>query len=137
MKRIIVLLFVLLLAACVTPPTQSEQATADYGTPITQADAQAQAKQEYFDKYLKDPSSAQYQWGQVKQAWYGVGIMANGNGNVDYGYVLDVNVNAKNSFGGYTGFITYRFMFHSGQIISIGRQNNDLGFPMMGQIYHR
>lgn len=124
----------LILAACATgPPTQEELATADYGSIISQEDAQRKA-QSFISSSLKDPNSAQYQWGNVEKGWirhapaYGGGLV--------FGYILDVNVNAKNSFGGYVGFKPYQFVFYNGVIKTVyGQQEFDSGYKYMGKIY--
>ncbi len=117
MKKFAALLLLTLFGSCATgPPTAEEFAAADYGTPISQADAESQAEA-WLASYLKDPSSAEKQWKPVGQGWlrdapiYG--------GSIHWGYKLDGEINAKNSYGGFTGFKSYSFMFHNGQIQTI------------------
>ena len=125
---------ILFLSACASgPPTQKELAAADYGSPISQQDAEAQAKQ-FMSRYLKDPYSAQYEWSNVYQGWIRHAPVH--GGGLVFGYILDVNVNAKNSFGGYTGLKPYRFVFKDRSIVTVyGQQELSGGTTYMGKIY--
>jgi hypothetical protein len=106
------LLVVLSLTACATMPTQKEIDKADYGSPISQDLAEAKAK-EFLSGYLKDPMSATYQWKAVYQGWFKGFRRA-----TVYGYILDGNINAKNSYGGYVGASPFRFVFRNGELVS-------------------
>lgn len=89
--------FVALLGGCATapPPTALELSSADYGESPT--DYQSSIKG-YMASTLKDPESARYEFGsQPVKAWHGRG------GVRYYGYAVCASVNAKNSYGGYTG----------------------------------
>lgn len=102
------------LSGCAAPPTQQEIASADYGVVISQADAEAKAK-EVLARTLKDPYTAQLAFGSL---YKGYSLTAPLQGRkASYGYMLDVMVNAKNSYGGYTGAKPYRFMFRNGQLV--------------------
>lgn len=134
-KNILMLTFIsIILAACASgPPTKEELASADYGSVISQSDAQQKA-QSFLSNRLKDPYSAQYQWGNVYQGWIRHAPIH--GGGLVFGYILDVNVNAKNSFGGYVGFKPYRFVFYNGAIKTVyGQQELDGGTTYMGKIY--
>jgi len=103
------------LSGCAAPPTQQEIASADYGTAISQADAETKAK-EVLARTLKDPYTAQLAFGQL---YKGYSLTAPLQGRkAAYGYMLDVMVNAKNSYGGYTGAKPYRFMFRNGLLVN-------------------
>ncbi|WP_329697838.1 hypothetical protein [Pseudomonas sp.] len=65
--------------------------------------------------YLKDPDSAKYGFGSVYQG-YMVGSVFEGR-KLEAGYLLDVTVNAKNSYGGYTGAKPYKFLLRNDQIV--------------------
>lgn len=97
-------------------PDTSNIAPTDYGSPIAQADAEAAAK-EFLNARLKDAGSAIYQCypvttGVERDALiYGGGVWA--------GYELRCGVNAKNSFGGYTGFEPFTFMFHDSALVRV------------------
>ncbi len=51
---------------------------------------------------LKDPESARYRFGEPQRAYVNNGLLRGGN-VVWQGYVIYFFVNAKNSYGGYTG----------------------------------
>ena len=108
-------LFVLTaLTGCASgPPTAEELANADNGTPISQSDAQSRA-QSWVMTQLKDPLSAQCNWGPVQRGWTR-GAPIEG-GSLYFGYRMEASINAKNSFGGYVGFKPYVFMFKNGDL---------------------
>lgn len=60
--------------------------------------------------YLKDPYSAQINFGAPYHAYLKKPLIA-GGGMAWYGWAVDANINAKNSFGAYTGFRPYHVMF--------------------------
>ena len=125
-----------LLSACASlePPSAEELEQADYGIEISQDQAQ-RIVQSYLNKYLKDPRFAQYEWGHFHKAWIRRAII-NGGGKV-FGYRLDVNINAKNSFGGYTGFKQYMFMLYNGGIkVVYAERDLNGGDPIMMEIYY-
>jgi hypothetical protein len=66
----------------------------------------------YMATSLKDPFSAQYDWNDPHPGamWTGV------NGGEQYGYVVVVGVNARNSFGGYTGEQLWQILIRDGQV---------------------
>lgn len=65
---------------------------------------------------LKDPESARYTFQPTFKGYSQDGSLATNGGRVLYGYVAPVLVNAKNSYGGYTGNHQYVFMFSNGVI---------------------
>jgi hypothetical protein len=96
---------------------------ADAGQPITEEQAVAKAK-DYLATTLKDPGSAQYKWLGIRPASIGFIPLAF-NKRVN-GYVLSGLVNAKNSYGGYTGFKLYQFAFRNGLLIQIIPPDSEL-----------
>lgn len=93
------------------PPSQTAITTADYG--VLPPDYQQQVKT-YFNSILKDPESARYTFEPPFKAYSQDGSLSSTGGGVRYGYVTGVQVNAKNSYGGYTGNQLYVFMFSNG-----------------------
>lgn len=126
LKEIIAFCFIILIASgCVSQPSNEELMSADYGYFITNDDAKKLAK-DWLDKKLKDPFSAQYNFGTIERG-YAVAPIING-GTKYFGYRLIVNVNAKNSYGGYTGYQEYQFMFKNGNIeVVIGPPEGQYG----------
>lgn len=112
-------LAMLALAGCVTPPTQQEYeatvATIGYGAELP-ADWQERVKT-FMEMRLKDPVSAIWKFDEKSAtAWAGESDM---NGvRVVAGHVVTGQVNAKNSYGGYTGFEQYQFMIRDGEVIA-------------------
>lgn len=107
----------IMLSACMQDyyrPDTSNIAPTDYGSPIAQADAESAAK-EFLNARLKDASSAIYQCYPVTTGVERDALIF--GGRVWAGYELRCGVNAKNSFGGYTGFEPFIFMFHDGALV--------------------
>lgn len=107
------LLVVLTIAGCASGPTQQDIASADYGSAIQQDEAESQIKS-YFNRSLKDPESARYGFSEVEKGH----IIGNAfQGSPLYvGYTVYAKVNAKNSYGGYTGDKGYLFLFQNGRL---------------------
>lgn len=124
--RLFVAFAVAAIAGCASGPTPEQIANADYGTPINQDQAEVRVK-EYFDGVLKDPDSAKYKFSPIQKshivssAWEGRQLYA--------GYVMTVKVNAKNSYGGYTGNEDYVFLFHNG-VLTKGLKASSNGIPI-------
>ncbi|WP_126358173.1 hypothetical protein [Cedecea lapagei] len=92
-------------------PTQVEVSNANYGS--LPEDYQQQIKS-YMYSSLKDPESARYTFDQPFKGYSQDGSLSQTSGGVIYGYVAGVQVNAKNSYGGYTGNQRYVFIFSNG-----------------------
>lgn len=104
MKKLLIVFWLLTLAACTTLPVKPED-EARCGPMPTYAEAQ-NSVQAYVDGVgLKDPSSAQVRNIRVvgPTSWYN-GLI-NGGG-YSYGWQITFDLNAKNSFGAYVGFST-------------------------------
>ncbi len=99
--KILVLLIFLMVIGCASGPTEEEVANADYGNYPKNED---QIIKNYMDRRLKDSDSAKYEFLNKPRAFY----MGRGN-NVSYGYAVCIEINSKNSYGGYTGWKPYFF----------------------------
>lgn len=120
MKRAAILAMALLLLGCAGSPTAEETATADYGAMASAVEYKSQIEN-YFNSNLKDPASIQYK--SISPPRKGYVRIANdwvGSSTV-YGYMVDATINAKNSYGGYTGFKTYSFLFRDGKLVDVKR----------------
>lgn len=113
-KALTITLF-LFLASCALNPTAEQIAAADYGAPITEEKAISIADQ-FLENRLKDKSSAKIEWGSFNKSWLREGIIH--GGGTKYGYQLMARVNAKNSFGGYTGWKQYVFLLRDDRVVS-------------------
>ena len=102
-----ILLFVLVLAlgGCAGHVTKAQLSQADYGE-LSPAYKEA-IKEHMIDKFY-DPESARYRY--VKPPVKGYAYVPNGAPKLTFGYIVDVNINAKNRMGGYTGEGEYTFL---------------------------
>jgi hypothetical protein len=108
MRKLLLVLLAAILSACAAAPTQDELARADYGAyPENFKDIIGQ----YVSSRLKDPDSAQFRYQNYPKPGY------SRLGGMKFGYVVCVAINAKNSFGGYTGYHANYFMIKDGVII--------------------
>lgn len=82
----------------------------DFGPPPVAYEESIKA---HMETMLKDPESARYRFGQPRKGYANRG-MAYGGQVLFVGYVVPVQVNAKNSFGGYTGFKPYQALVYGG-----------------------
>jgi hypothetical protein len=69
----------------------------------------------FFKNHLKDPESARYDFMPPMRDVIQKGFASP---NVMRAWLTPVKVNAKNSFGGYTGFETYSFAWKDGKMIA-------------------
>lgn len=114
MSRVIIAALTVSLAACSTTPTGQG------GKPLTLADAgpkptdaMAIAKAVMLP-ILKDPESARFQLIRpARPVVTGDTIFHKGGA----GWEICVNVNAKNSYGGYTGYRTTYILWNSGRVV--------------------
>src|SRR5713101_5279301 len=97
------------LVSCAHRPTPEELATADYGA---YPNNYQEIVKGYFAILLKDPYSAQYElWKGPTQMWYS--FFDHGR----FGYGVCVGINAKNSYGGYTGLKVHYVLINNGVVV--------------------
>ena len=114
MKRILIILMAgVLLSGCATMPTREQIANIDYGSPIS-IDYE-QAIKQYCSNVLFDPYSAVYEFSSPQQYWLKEAPLM--GGRLLSGYIVFVNINAKNRMGGYTGTKRWGFLFRDNSII--------------------
>ena len=88
-----------LITGCTTPPSAAELASLDYGSAPTDY---KKSIERYLDSTLKDPDSKKVEYISTPVTqWYKANPMY--GGNLMAGYAVCAYVNAKNSYGGYTG----------------------------------
>jgi hypothetical protein len=112
---VLVLGFVMGLVGCAdVPPTPQQVASIGYGSPLP-----ANYKviiQDYLNTHLKDPFSAVVTWRYAPvQTWIRNAPMQ--GSQLILGWKVVCDVNAKNSFGAYTGFKPYLFMIRDGAVV--------------------
>lgn len=102
---------VAVFAGCaqIKAPTDAEAAAADYGA--FPSDFEAVVRR-FNAGRLKDPGSAQYTgWTEPQTYWFGT------RDTSTYGYLVCVALNAKNAYGGYTGFRTDGYLLRGGSVV--------------------
>lgn len=70
----------------------------------------------YFQEILKDPDSAKFKFETPQRAYRNTGL-AYGGSVTWIGYAVRIQINAKNSLGGYTGFEPYTVFFTNGRVV--------------------
>ena len=98
----------LLFAGCATSPIQSLP-VGDCGPVPKNADVIARA---YILSSLKDPDSAQFRNGVLRKGWVRDGLLY--GGAYRFGWIYSVDLNAKNSYGGYAGYEEQHIFIHNG-----------------------
>lgn len=133
MKRFLALSACLLaLSGCVSEAQKADRAFdsykatlpepgADYGSYPEQYQELIKA---YMTKTLKDPESARYSEFSTPRKEHAIA-----NRRAIYGYSSCVLVNAKNSYGGYTGNQQFWFFYRNGQIVRV--QNVTTGIKII------
>lgn len=107
MKPIVVAL-ALILTGCSIFPTDEEIRTADYGR--VPGDYQA-IVQKYMDGYLRDGESARFKFLNPPVKFASPGF------EKKFGYMVCVDVNAKNSFGAYVGYHLSYFLINNDRVV--------------------
>lgn len=104
------MLVVALLLGCATA-TKEEISKADFGNPPINIEASVKG---LMAQRLKDPYSAMYRFGNPRKGVTQDGLLLGGKKR--FGWIVPVGINAKNSFGGYTGEQMHYFLF-SGNMV--------------------
>lgn len=106
MKYLFVLMFGALVVACTVPVKQSDIDAANYPVMPTQQEADDQIRT-YLSTVLKDPDSLKLECQSIQKGW----ARQFRDRAAEFGWVIPCTVNAKNSYGGYTGAKSYIFLF--------------------------
>ena len=107
MKITILILALVMLVGCATPPPE-KVAALDYGE--LPADWQ-QLTIDSYKRTLKDPDSAKFYFERAPFKGYTRKFPFAGGGIDKAGWVIQFELNAKNSFGGYVGPQYYRVLY--------------------------
>ncbi len=132
MNYIYFLATALILPGCVSS-YQRPKPAANYGIPPVNYE---HTIKEYFESVLKDAESARYRFDQPSKAYENEGLLFGGK-VVWLGYLVDVEVNAKNSYGGYVGYKPYIFLFNGNQIYRHYKcftDYEDIGIPWVHRV---
>ena len=124
-RRINLLISVLIfpiITGCVSQPSPTEIAGADYGLYPSNYEIIVKS---YMEASLKDPFSTQYKLISFPEKyWIGGGLERPGV----YGYRACVTYNAKNSFGAYVGYKTVLMLIKNNSVVkTIENATNYLG----------
>jgi len=116
MKKIgVLLLLCVVLSGCATMPSREKIANLDYGATIS-IDYE-QAIKQHCGNVLFDPYSAVYEFHPPQQYWLQQPPLL--GGKLIAGYMVFVDINAKNRMGGYTGTKKWGFLFRNNSIIKV------------------
>ena len=114
MKKLVIL-FLFILSGCASTP-----APTDYGRVMNTEECRDLAIA-YFNGSLKDPESATYRWAPCKKT-VDIGPLFSPD---IAGYAIYMMVNAKNSYGGYTGEKGYNVVLKNGTVIRVWDCSNE------------
>ena len=109
-------------AHCYTTTAAERERITEYGKPIGQDEAQQKATA-FMLEILKDPSSATYQWAPIAQGSVRDGLLF--GGATHFGYTMMAKINARNSYGGFTGAQLYQFFFMNGELYAVIKAGSD------------
>lgn len=112
-------------AGCHLAPSQdrarAEAQAIGYGPAPTNHEAYIKG---FIGATLKDPDSALYQFETPYQGFtYKNPLRGGGLGYA--GWIVAVSVNAKNSYGAYTGYERKKFLFRDGHLLAVSGDNGD------------
>lgn len=118
-----IIMISLLLGAC-AGAFKKPDTTADWGPAPENYEQKIKA---YYEVLLKDPDSARYRFSPPVKGWVNEGL-AYGGGIQWMGWMVNVDINARNSFGGYTGAKPHWALFTNGEIV---RHIEDFNHPLI------
>ncbi len=106
----ILLLMLVIIAGCSARPSSEESSSAYYGRIPSNYESTIKS---YMESTLFDPLSAQYKnWRGPSQGYFGNNFM-----KTVYGWRVCTDINAKNRYGGYTGFEKFQFIIRDDQVV--------------------
>ena len=119
-KAGICVLVVPLMLACTPPISKDDLVDVNYGPEV--AVDYEQVIKDYLTTYLKDAESARYR--DFSKAEKGIIRRCSPppycfDKKVSAGYLVTVNINAKNAYGAYTDFKKYSFIFRDGKVADL------------------
>mgnify|MGYP006144292413 FL=1 len=123
-KFILAIMFIFGLTAC--GGFQQLESNHDFGPQPTGYKDKITA---YYAYVLKDPESAKYRFGKPYKAYTNAGLAVGGVVSWS-GWAVDVQINARNSYGGYTGFESERVLFENGEVYKL-----PYGYAQFSQVY--
>jgi hypothetical protein len=88
----------LFIGGCASHLTPAQLESADYGE---LSPSYEEAIKEHMQTLSFDPEAARYRY--VKDPVRGYAYVPNNSPKLEFGYIVEVHINAKNRLGGYTG----------------------------------
>jgi hypothetical protein len=113
MKRLAAIVLVGMIAGCAHGPNTRETADADYGPPLSIN--YREAIRDHMDPLFFYRGTAQYKFTEPYAGWFR--DPDEPGGVVQYGYKVDVLINARKPNGKYIGFKPYMFLFRDNLLI--------------------
>jgi hypothetical protein len=111
-------LFLLCTLGCVTPVTPEQIASADYGT-VPDPQIYQNAVKDYMEGVLFDPYTARYRFVGEPQKSY---VYLSGTRKPPvFGYLVQVEINAKNLWGNYMGEQPFRFFIKNEMLYPLSK----------------
>jgi hypothetical protein len=115
MRPALAALVLSVLGACQTnTPAAKDLVAADVGSMPREDVARGTARL-YLLRRLRDPDSAQFRFGAISKSWYRQSIFH----PTKFAWELPMEVNAKNSFGGYVGFKPHAAYFIGETLVAV------------------
>jgi hypothetical protein len=112
-RRLVAIIILAMMSGCAEGPARREVADADYGPPLS-IDYR-EAIREHMATLFFYRKTAQYKFTEPYTGWFRDEPEL--GGEINYGYKIDVLINAKNSEGKYIGFEPYTFLFRNNLLI--------------------
>ena len=129
MPRLVLVVLALAATACVS---YQAPMSAEYGPPPTKAIRQPIL--EHFGDLLKDPAAAKYRFGVPRKTYAhksGVAAVA------FQGWGIPVEVNARNTFGGYGGFEMFYALVRDGELRSVVSKDDGYSVVLSDEDHER
>jgi hypothetical protein len=121
LKSTIIFFIVFVGSDAQSRPSKKQLQNANYGEPIEQSHCE-KLVENFYRPNLKDPYSARFtDFGVCKKHVSYFAIREASKGFYVAGYMISFSVNAKNSFGGYTGATPFIAFLRENQILAVSR----------------
>lgn len=117
MKKILFIIAgVSVIVGCASAPSREQLESGDYGADLSSQECESIVKTHVLSR-LKDPDSAKFRFDSACEKGYVSSAPLLGR-EAQLGWRQTGFVNAKNSFGGYTGFNKFEALMRDGEVVS-------------------
>lgn len=107
--KLSIIVYTVVFLGCVIKPSEENLNMANFGSYPSNYEKIIKT---YLDKTLKDPDSVKYEFTSTPWATWFVNQYF-----IDYGWGVCANLNAKNSYGGYTGYKINLFIIKYSEVV--------------------